>query len=296
MNSVGKNVPSATPELEQLVGFRGRLDEGRGAQRARHLLGDAPAGADLEAGEVLDLGDRKLRIEHLSGAVREHTEQLDALVLSRRVEILPVDARVGDRVDRGSCAAARQLGQRHQHVAGRRVACRDVGNVDQAILDRVKGAWRRRRMLRQHLQLDPSIGGLLDLLTPHRQHVLGQWVGRRYPARHGELGLGSGGCRRAGECSGNKHGRAGARDGKAMHLGGSSPKDPQHPIRPSGLTKRQDVFAAPAIVHHPSGLDRGCGDRAKQLEPAVTLRVSRVSGPSVRGGSSTSTGSIPSSG
>ena len=90
------------------------------------------------------------------------------------VQILPMDARVGDRIDLGGGAAARQLGQQRQHVAGRRVAGGDVGDVDEAVLDRVEGAGRRGGMLRQHLELDAAVGGLLHLLTPDGQHVLGQ--------------------------------------------------------------------------------------------------------------------------
>ena len=76
---------------QQLVGFGRRLDEGGGAERACHLLGDAAAGADLHAGEVLDLGDRPLGVEHLPGSMGEDAEQLDALVLSD----LPADTSNG---------------------------------------------------------------------------------------------------------------------------------------------------------------------------------------------------------
>ena len=119
-----------------------------------------------------------------------------------------MDARVGHRVDHGGGAAARQLGQQRQHVAGGRVACRDVGDVDEAIPDRIEGAGRRGRMLRQHLQLDPAVGGLLHLLAPDRQHVFGQQMARRHPARHGEGGLSSSGLRQDRECRSGHDGRS----------------------------------------------------------------------------------------
>src|SRR5437773_833317 len=78
---------------QELVGLGRRLDEGRGAEGARHLLGDAAAGADLHAGEVLDLGDGPLGIEHLPRSVGEDAEQLYALVLADRLQVLPMDAR-----------------------------------------------------------------------------------------------------------------------------------------------------------------------------------------------------------
>ena len=127
---------------EQLIGFRGRFHEGGGPQRARHLLGNAAAGADFHPRQVLHLVDRPLGVEHLAGAVREHPEQLDAFVFANGVQMLPVDPREGDRVDFGSGAAARQLRQQRQDVAGGRVAGGDIGNVDKAVLDGIEGTRR----------------------------------------------------------------------------------------------------------------------------------------------------------
>ena len=144
IDSSGKERAVGDAGAEQLVGLGRRLDEGRSAERARHLLGNAAAGADLHAGEVLDLVDRPLGVEHLARPMGEDAEQLDALVFADLLQILPMDARVGHRIDHGGGAAARQLGQQRQHVAGGRVARRDVGDVDEVIPDRVEGAGRAR--------------------------------------------------------------------------------------------------------------------------------------------------------
>src|SRR2546425_7400733 len=47
--------------------------------------------------------------EHLAGAVGEDTQQLHALVLADLVQVLPVDPRVGDRVDERGVPGAGQL-------------------------------------------------------------------------------------------------------------------------------------------------------------------------------------------
>ncbi len=185
----GKERTVGDAGAEQLVGFGRRLDERRGPERARHLLGDAAAGADLHAGQVLDLGDRPLGVEHLARSVREDAEQLDALVLADLLQIFPMDARVGHRVDHRGGATARQLGQERQHVAGGRVARRDIRDVDELVPDGVERAGRCRWMLGQHLQLDAAVGGLLHLLPPDREHVLGQEMAGRHPARHGQRRL-----------------------------------------------------------------------------------------------------------
>ena len=56
-------------------------------------------------------------------------------------------------------------------------------------------------MLGQHLQFHAAVGGFLDLLAPHGQHVLGQKVLGRYPARHRQGGLGMSGRRPAQQMS-----------------------------------------------------------------------------------------------
>src|SRR5262245_45565709 len=86
------------PALQELVGFGSRLDEGGGPQRLGDRFGDATARANLEPLDVVDASDRTLG-EHLAGAVREHSEQLHALVFVDLGEVLPVDSRVRDRVD-----------------------------------------------------------------------------------------------------------------------------------------------------------------------------------------------------
>ena len=77
----------------------------------------------------------------------EHAEQFDALVLADLLQVLPVDARIGHRVDHGGGAAARQLGNERQHVAGGRVARRDIRDVDEVIPDRIECAGRGGWML-----------------------------------------------------------------------------------------------------------------------------------------------------
>ena len=192
---------------EQFIGLGRRLHECRSSERARHLLGNAAASADLHTGEILDLVDRPLGVEHLARTMREDAQQLDALVLTDLLQIFPMDAREGHRVDRRGGAAARQLSQQRQDMAGGRIACRDVGDVDEVISDRVESTGRRGRMLRQHLQLDPAVGGLLDLLTPDGQHVFGQQMAWRDPARHREGGgLSSSGLRQYRERRGGHDG------------------------------------------------------------------------------------------
>ena len=71
-----------------------------------------------------------------------------------------------------------------------RVAGGDEGDVDQAVAHRVEGAGRRRRMLGQHLELDPAVGRLLDVGRPARCSTSRvSEVRRADPARHGEHGL-----------------------------------------------------------------------------------------------------------
>ena len=217
IDSSGKNVPSATPEAQQLVGFRRRLDEGRGAERLGHLFGDAAAGADLHAGEILDLVDRPLGVEHLPRAVREHAEQLDALVFADRLKIFPVDARERDRIDFGGGAAARQFGQQRQHMPRRRVARGHVGDVDQAVLDGVESA---------RSGADGCLGSIWNLTRPlvafstfwrpDRQHVLGQQV-----LGGTQLDIVSTVCADAVGCATDKAKRRGKRgeDAKGLHGG-----------------------------------------------------------------------------
>ena len=74
-------------------------------------------------------------------------------------------------------------------MARGRVARGDERHVDEAVAHCVEGSRRRRRVLGQHLELDPPVGRLLHVGGPHAQHVARQVVRGRYPARHREHGL-----------------------------------------------------------------------------------------------------------
>src|SRR2546422_6293625 len=67
-----------SPRAEQLVGLGRGLDEGRGAERPRHRLGDAAAGADLHALQVGQGLDRPLGIEHLAWPVDRKSTRLNS--------------------------------------------------------------------------------------------------------------------------------------------------------------------------------------------------------------------------
>ena len=125
--------------------------------------------------------------------MREHAQELDALVLAHLVEVLPVDARESDRVDERGVAGAGKLGDERQDVARRRVARGDIGEVHQAVADRIEGARGRRRVLGQHGELHPAVGHLLDLVGPALQHHARQVMLGRDPRGHGKGGgLGEG--------------------------------------------------------------------------------------------------------
>jgi hypothetical protein len=131
--------------------------------------------------------------------VGEHPELLHALVLADLVEVLPVDARVGNGVDQGRLPCSGQFRHEGQDVAGRRVARGHEREIHQPVADRVEGARRRRRMLGQHGELDAAVGRLLDLGGPALEHHARQMMLGRHPRRHGEGGLGGRGRRRGEE-------------------------------------------------------------------------------------------------
>ena len=70
-------------------------------------------------------------------------------------------------------------------------------------------------MLGQHLELDPAVGRLLDLLRPGDEHVARERVRGRNPARHGEHGL-----RRRGGRAGDERKRGGEQGERAKGVHG----------------------------------------------------------------------------
>src|SRR5260370_30631970 len=91
---------------------------------------------------------------------------------------------VGDRIDLRSLAAAWKLCDEWQNVAvGRPTRDRDR-NIHQPVAYCPERPWPGNRMLRQHLELEPSAAGLLDFLGKALQPDACQGVSRWRPRRH----------------------------------------------------------------------------------------------------------------
>ena len=110
IDSDGKNVPSATPEESSSYDSGAGLTNGDAPSSLADASEMPPPVRILSPAEVGDRGHLLLDREHLARAVREHAEQLDALVFVGGLEVLPVNARERDRVDLGGGAGAGQLG------------------------------------------------------------------------------------------------------------------------------------------------------------------------------------------
>ncbi|MCZ7655667.1 MAG: hypothetical protein M5R42_17590 [Rhodocyclaceae bacterium] len=135
--------------FQDLIGFRGGLQQRHGADGLGDVDHHAAADADLLVGEVGQAGDLLLGHVDLAGAVRHQAEQDETLVLVQFGHVLHVGAPVGHRDRFGGIAEEGELGHLGHREAARRVAVHGERHIGEAIAHGVEGARRAGHGLRQ---------------------------------------------------------------------------------------------------------------------------------------------------